>query len=679
MRTVSKLLDKYAPLKTRTTVLRPLAPWYDDNIKCLRKVARKAEKRWRKTRLTVHKQIYKEIKNKLTNTIKNKKKTFVQDKIKKAEHSQKALFQCMDELLNKAKVTALPTNIQPQSLPNEFSKFFLDKIDKIQDNFKTQEDPCQPISNQHQLHDYHPATEEEIREIILKSPSKSCSLDPIPTFLLKDCLDELLPIITKIINASLKSGQVPQSFKTAVVTPLIKKASLDPDVLSNYRPVSNLSFISKILEKVVSKRLDSHKTAHDLYEPFQSAYRAGHSTETALLRVQNDMLRAVDDGKCVFLVLLDLSAAFDTVSHNIILKRLASDFGVDGNARNWIKSYLTERTQSVLISGKHSEPATLKYGVPQGSVLGPTLFTDYSSPVASLIRSHGISVHCYADDTQMYTSFNPDEEAQALERLECCISDLRHWMNTNRLKLNDSKTEFIIFGTKSKLSKLKTESVRVGDEEIMGVQQVRNIGAFFDNELKMDIQVKNMCKGAWLNLYNIGKIRKYLTQDQSETVIHAYVTSKLDANNALLAGTTSLLKTQLQRVQNAAARLITQKKKDDDITPLLMDLHWLPIEDRIVFKVLLLTYKALNEAGPVYLKDLLKFYAPERDLRSADDPFTLVNPKTNLVTYGDKAFSYKAAEEWNKLPLKVRSSATVGSFKSQLKTHLFRKRFCADD
>jgi hypothetical protein len=172
-------------------------------------------------------------------------------------------------------------------------------------------------------------------------------------------------------------------------------------VLSNYRPVSNLSFISKILEKVVSKRLNDHKTEHNLHEPFQSAYRSGHSTETAVLRVHNDILREIDDGNCVFLVLLDLSAAFDTVSHNIILKRMTSKYGVEGDAVNWIRSYLTERSQSVLVSGLYSQPATLKYGVPQGSVLGPAFFTDYSSPVAALIRAHGISVQCYADDTQL--------------------------------------------------------------------------------------------------------------------------------------------------------------------------------------------------------------------------------------------------------------------------------------
>ena len=252
-------------------------------------------------------------------------------------------------------------------------------------------------------------------------------------------------------------------------------------------------------------RLDQHKTSNNLWEPFQSAYRRGHSTETAVLHVQNDVLCAVDRGKCVFLVLLDLSAAFDTVSHNIVLKRLSSNFGVNRIALQWIKSYLTGRSQSVFVSGKYSESAWLKYGVPQGYALDPTIFLDYSSPVAALIRSHGTSVQCYADDTQLYTSFNPSEEVSALERLEHCIEDLRHWVNRNRLKLNDNKIEFIIFGTPHKLTQINTTSIKVGEENIKAAKEVNNISAHFNSVLKMNGQVKSMCRNAWINLYNIRK------------------------------------------------------------------------------------------------------------------------------------------------------------------------------
>ena len=164
--------------------------------------------------------------------------------------------------------------------------------------------------------------------------------------------------------------------------------------------------------------------------------------------------------------------------------------------------------------------------------------------------------------TPNYT--HTSEEVSVLERLEHCIEDLRHWMNRNRLKLNDNKTEFIVFGTPHKLTQINTTLIKVGEENIKAVKEVRNISAHFDSVLKMDDQVKSMCRNAWINLYNISKIRKYLTEDQTKTIVHAYVTSKLDYNNSLLAGLTntenSELRSQLERVQNAAAKLIKQKK-----------------------------------------------------------------------------------------------------------------------
>ena len=326
-----------------------------------------------------------------------------------------------------------------------------------------------------------------------------------------------------------------------------------------------------------------------------------------------------------------------------------------------------------MMSGNLSKPAVLNYGVPQGSVLGPGFFTDYSSPAASFVRKHGISVHCYADDTQLYASFNLEDEALMLERLETCVRDLRVWMNRNRLKLNDSKTKFIIFGTSRFLKCVRTTSILVGESNIAASKEVRNIGAMFDCHMKMNAQVRTICRGAWLNLYNISKVRSYLNDDQTRCVVHAYVISKLDANNSLLAGSPSLLVSQIERVQNAAAKLVTKSKKFDHVSPILRNLHWLPIQDRIVFKNLLLIYKALNNKGPTYLKDLFTFHRPSLALRSKSDPLALNVPMTKLKTYGDRAFSAYAAKQWNKLPLAIRQAETISSFKSALKTYLFTK------
>ena len=374
-------------------------------------------------------------------------------------------------------------------------------------------------------------------------------------------------------------------------------------------------------------------------------------------------------------MLLDLSAAFDTVAHPILLSRMKTKFGVADSAHKWLTSYLEDRTQSVVVEGLKSSDVPLTCGVPQGSVLGPDLFTDYSSPVAFLIRSFNISVHCYADDTQLYCPFKPGKnELEVHDRLERCIEALRTWTHINKLKLNDSKTEFMIFGTKDSLKKSITKSIKIGDCDIMAVESVRNIGAMFDSEMKMDVQVRHVCSSAWHRLHNIGKIRHYLTVDQTKMVVHAYVTSKLDYNNILLYGISTRLSNRLQLVQNAAAKLITRKKKFDRVTPLLEELHWLPVESRIIFKMMLICFKALHGTGPLYIKDMLTIAKPKGgySFRWSKDTLLLEQPSTRLVTYGDRSFSAAAPRLWNKLPLNIRESATVSTFITSLKTHFYK-------
>ena len=244
-------------------------------------------------------------------------------------------------------------------------------------------------------------------------------------------------------------------------------------------------------------------------------------------------------------------------------------------------------------------------------------------------------------------------------------------MFDNKLKLNDAKTEFIILGTKSMLKKVVTTSLQVGDQSVLPTTSVRNIGAFFDSSLHMHDQVKNTCKKAWFHLHSIYKIRHYLNHQQLETVIHAYVISQLDFNNALLVGLPDNLISKLQVIQNAGARLITGTNKRSHITPILYKLHWLPVRQRIIFKILLMAFKAMQKTGPSYLHDLLIQYQPARVLRSSTASLLDV-PKTRLKTYGDRSFSSFVPKYWNQLPSQIRDCTSTSSFKSALKTYLFR-------
>jgi len=211
----------------------------------------------------------------------------------------------------------------------------------------------------------------------------------------------------------------------------------------SYRPICNLSVLSKLLERLVSKQLVKYLTDNRLLSDRQSAYRRFHSTETAVLRVQSDILMVLDYGDLAMLTLLDLSAAFDSVDHDTLLKQLQKSYGLDGVVVSWFISYLAGRTQFVKSSASTSMPSAVLYGVPQGSVLGPVLFLLYTADVLQLVKSHQLQPHACADDTQIYGFCKPSDVDTLQERVSVCIEEVISWMMANRLQLNPAKTEVL--------------------------------------------------------------------------------------------------------------------------------------------------------------------------------------------------------------------------------------------
>jgi hypothetical protein len=479
--------------------------------------------------------------------------------------------------------------------------------------------------------------------------------------------------MTDIINDSLVSGVFPSFYKSAIVKPLLKKSTLDPNDMKNYRPVSNLSFMSKILEKVVAYQLLSHLNSCNLFSGFQSAYRPGHSTETALLKVVNDLLSALDEGKFSILVLLDLSAAFDTIDHDILLHRLHHVFGIQGTALSWFRSYLTNRFQMVSIDGTLSDPVELCYGVPQGSVLGPILFILYTQPLTHVILNHPVSHMLYADDTQVYKSCNGNDLPSTILCIEKCVSDIKTWMLSNKLQMNEDKTEVLLVTPKRVAkSELLPEFMNINGTCVKFCHSLRNLGITLDSTLSLHQHVLNVCRGAFLELRRISSIRNFLTTDAVKTLVCSLVLSRIDYCNSLLAGVPQCHLKKIQYVQNAAARLIFRAPKSDHVSPLLQKLHWLPISCRIEHKISSLCYNSISGTGPQYLSDLTQVYTSSRCLRSSSDTRILKIPKVKTKSYGQRSFAYQGPTIWNKLPLEIRHQGKIDGLKRALKTYLFR-------
>ena len=320
---------------------------------------------------------------------------------------QGKLFRVSKSLLRESVTAPLPPFTDKLTLANDMGNFFVEKISNIHvklDNLASttldRDSHFIPETSSSDIlfDQFTSLTEVQVKQLLLKSTKKSCALDQMPTNLVSECLDVLLPVLTKMINLSLKSGTFPEDWKEALVSPLLKKDNLDL-IVENYRPISNLQFISKLTEKAVCDQLYCHMYKYSLFPVFQISYRKHHYTGTALLKVKDDILLKMNSQQVTLLVLLDLSAAFDTVDHSILLKCLQLKAGVSGKALDWFASYLSGRSQRMSIQGTLSKKFGLNCGVPQGSCLGPLLFTVYASRLFDIVEHHLPKSHCYADDT----------------------------------------------------------------------------------------------------------------------------------------------------------------------------------------------------------------------------------------------------------------------------------------
>ena len=268
--------------------------------------------------------------------------------------------------------------------------------------------------------------------------------------------------------------------KHAVIAPILKKRGSDINVLTNYRPISNITFVAKITERFVAQQLQHFMDENGIYGVYQSAYRPHHSAETALLRIHNDVAQAIDSRRGVLLVLLDLNSAFDT----ILLRRLRG-YGLCGDVHAWLTSYLHNRTNVVRVKSSLSEVNNITTGVPQGSVLGPILFNAYIAPLAKLLHQHNMQHHLYADDTQLYVTFPPTDHMQALVGMEACIQEVKTWLCDNGLVMNENKSEAIVIRSPSLRTPITFSRINICGQFVDTSAVIRDLGFAIATHLSM--------------------------------------------------------------------------------------------------------------------------------------------------------------------------------------------------
>jgi hypothetical protein len=602
--------------------------------------------------------------------IRRTRSAFWTGRVESERGNPRRLWQSFDEILGRGRPP--PADIDASTL----HQFFDDKVDGVRSATSGAAPPVfTSVPAGCELRIFAPITVDDVIEMVKSLPDKQCSSDPVPTWLLKANVDVLAPFLCRLFSESLEKGLVPSVLKSAYITPILKKADLDPTDPKSYRPISNLSVVSKMLERLVSKQLVDYLKKNGLLPDLQSAYKAHNSTETAVLKVLSDILLALDSGDVGVLMMLDLSAAFDSVDHATLLSRLKLSYGLDGTVIKWFSSYLDGRTQCVHTSKTRSAISLLLYGVPQGSVLGPILFLLYVADLLQLVKLHQLQPHAYADDTQIYGFCKPSDINELQARIANCFEDVSAWTMSNRLQLNPTKTEVLWCTSTRRQHQLPTTPNQLGSAMISSVTTVRDLGFHINSDVTLTTHVTATVRACFSVLRQIRSVQRSLTRDALIVLLRALVISKVDYCCSALVGISGTQISRLQSVLNAAARLVFAGRKSDHVTPYLRDLHWLKVTERIQFRLCVLVYRCLHGTAPSYLSTSLHLAADSHRRLRSSEALTLLVPSTRRSTLGDRAFPVAAARAWNSLPFTVRHSPSITIFCCQLKTILFDRSF----
>ena len=664
-----KLLDLHAPIVTRRTRKHCNVPWVDAEFKNCRAKRRRLERIWRRTKNTESRDNYMTQRKLCAELSISKQRLFYSKEIEQSSGNNKSLFKIVKEILDRKSERQLPTHTDPLHLANKFNDYYIDKIKNIRKTIPQECTADYPFETFHGqvMSTFLPTTEEELKNIITKFGIKTSVEDPIPANVLKSIIDVSLPVLTKLVNKSFLEGSI-DGVKQSVIDPLLKKSDLDPDNLKNYRPVNNLVFFSKLIERVVLKRLDDHMLANRLQNDNQFGYKKYHSTETMLLGIMNEVLLGFDEDKGTIILFLDLSAAFDTIDIDKLLSILNEELGIRGVALQWFRSFLKGRTQRVKIKDEYSRSRAVEYGVPQGSVLGPKLFNVNTRSQPKVFKKCCFKSSAFADDSNGRKTFSLTFQYDILKNnVADCMKEIVNWMNAHFLKINPDKTELMLFYPKKVEDDVIIKGTLFNNDQqcIRFSDVVKNVGVYLDKNANLNCHVNHIVSHTYKLLKDIGRIRNMLSKKHTEMLVHAVITSRLDYCNSLFfnMNTTNLYK--LQKVQNAAARLISQKRRRNSAKNILKELHWLNVESRIIFKILLLMFKCVRGICSNNLQVCYKLYNCR-----PNDYLQLETRKVN-TKYGKRSFEYAAPYLWNALPINCRMEENIETYKKMIKTMLF--------
>ena len=645
--------DHHAPLKTRK-VKSEYNSWMTNEIKSLSYHRDFLKKKAIKHNSTRYHELYKDCRNNLNQLIKNTKAEYFKHKLENSKNCKDG-WKTINELLNKKSKSTIINKIKTENvevtgdknIADEFNRYFSTIGPKLGDNFPSSEiNPMSYVTPSSQVFNFRNITFEDIKNEISKIKNeKSAGLDKISNKLLLAAGETIVNSLTYIFNLSINTGIFPDDMKLAKVTPIYKSG--DKTECGNYRPISVISAVAKVFEKLVYRQLSEFLDNYQLLSTNQSGFRTHHSTETTLLCSSNQYLVNMDRGLINGVLFLDLKKAFDTVDHKILIAKLKT-YGVQGHALQWFISYLSGRKQVCKINNEISNTANITCGVPQGSNLGPLLFLVYINDLPNCLTSTKASM--FADDTNISCCGGSSVEIE--QKLNTDLENVHKWLISNKLTLNVEKTEYMIIGSRNRLNQIHSNpEIVIGEQTIERVARKEFLGVIVDEKLNWHEQVDTQCKKISKNIALLRRAKNYITTDALVTMYNAFVLPHFTYCSTVWQQGNVTHMDKLYKLQKRAARIITGSSYEVRSTDIFKTLHWETIENIFNRRQQLMTFMALREMTPKYLTEL--FSTCQNDtygLRSNNRKLHLSKPKTNFLK---KSFSYRGALAWNKLSDKV--------------------------
>lgn len=505
-----------------------------------------------------------------------------------------------------------------------------------------------------------------MRKALNEIKSRAMGADNISLTMMEFILPFVMDVIIKLINDSLQLGTFPSTWKTSIIKPLPKKPN--PETYNDLRSIHVLPVLSKIIEKIVCKMLISYLNVQKILPKTQSGFRTNYSTCSALTKVANDLTSAIDKTKASCLVLLDYSKAFDLINHDMLLAKLHY-FGLDNIFCNWFADYLSNRSQIVDVEGNRSTAVNaMAMGVPQGSILGPVLFSIYTSDLPSVI--HNCNVHLYADDVQLTLSFDVADTNIALRHLNEDLNRISEWSCDLGMTLNANKSCVLFIGNPrilNNLAKFNFSTIHINNVEIPSKEYTKNLGVIFDSHLCFEQHVSNILRTCYIKLKTLFAFKYLLSEKVKYKLIESLILPMFDYCLPLyFSFLTRDYKNKLQMAQNSCMRFVYLTKKYEHITPVYNINHHLKIEHRYEYLFGVFLMKIFTNKCPEYLYEL---FIPRSNLHNLNlRANVLFNIHPHNSTKFESSFSYVSVNHLNKPKFyNLITKYSINTFKTKYK------------